>query len=321
MVSFIVIGKNEGVFLANCFGSIQNITNANISLEYEIIYVDSESSDNSIEIASQFEIRIILLTGEVSAGIARNVGAAESKGDILIFMDGDMEIQKSFFQLIFDSKGNLNFPYVSGDLLNIYFDSSFNFVNEGYFYKSKLQHDVFLPYTGGFFCIQKEIWLSVGGMREKYRINEDLDFGLRLSKKGSFILRKRELAIKHNTVSYFEKKRMKNILLKNDFGYRAVLFRDHLLNKNMYKILLRKEYSFLLLFIVFLTSSFWWHFELLFLYLFVIVTRSLFQSSTDKISHFRKMLFLIIKDTQMLFSFFFFFPKKKKSFTYQILKE
>lgn len=316
MLSFIVIGRNEGHNLLNCFKSIFESVSVQNLKEYEIIYVDSDSTDNSIEIASEYATKVISLSGDCNAAIGRNIGAAEAQGESLIFLDGDMEIQTNFFQIAVDSYGNLNFPYVSGDLVNVYFDSSNNLIGEG---KSNLKEDKYMPYTGGFFCIQKKIWTSVGGMREKYRRSQDLDLGFRLSKKGIFVLRKKELAVKHNTISYFDKDRMKKIFLKNDFGYRSMLYRDHILNKNIYKMLLRTDYSFLLLFLVLLSLLFGRPFELTLLYLFVILTRALLQSKSDKNNRFQKMIFLITKDVQMLFSLFFFFPKRKKMFNIKIL--
>jgi len=50
-LSFIIIGKNEGWKLSLCFDSVNRCIENNSILNYEIIYVDSQSADNSIEIA------------------------------------------------------------------------------------------------------------------------------------------------------------------------------------------------------------------------------------------------------------------------------
>ena len=93
MISFIIIGYNEEKFLDKCFQSIYNaILCAQIN-KYEIIYVDSNSSDKSIAIAEVYkEVKIFKIIGKHNAAIGRNIGAKEARGDILFFIDGDLEI-------------------------------------------------------------------------------------------------------------------------------------------------------------------------------------------------------------------------------------
>jgi glycosyltransferase involved in cell wall biosynthesis len=105
MISFIV-----------CIQSILRTVASNAIQNHEIIYVDSDSSDNSIEEVKQFEnVKIIKLTGEVNAAIARNIGASEAKGEVLFFIDGDMEIKESFLSLIYSVEDGLYRDFVSGN--------------------------------------------------------------------------------------------------------------------------------------------------------------------------------------------------------------
>src|ERR1035438_5026457 len=83
MISFIVIGRNEGLKLTKCFESIFKTIHANHLNNYEVIYVDSNSTDSSIDTAKNYNInKIFKITGKCNAAIGRNVGATESKGDI-----------------------------------------------------------------------------------------------------------------------------------------------------------------------------------------------------------------------------------------------
>ncbi len=89
--SFIVIGKNEGWKLSLCFQSILNCIEKNRIDNYEIIYVDSRSTDDSIERAKKIpNIKIFSIIGKCNAAIARNIGCKEAQVDILFFFDGDM---------------------------------------------------------------------------------------------------------------------------------------------------------------------------------------------------------------------------------------
>ena len=76
MISFIVIGKNEGWKLKLCFDSIQKVVLLDQIKNYEVIYVDSRSSDDSIALAKTYpKTRVFLVTGECNAGVGRNIGA------------------------------------------------------------------------------------------------------------------------------------------------------------------------------------------------------------------------------------------------------
>ena len=89
MISFIIIGRNEGQKLTKCFESVLNTIEFNSLRDYEVIYVDSNSTDDSIERAKKFNnIKIFRLTRDVNAAIARNLGVEKSKGDVLFFILG-----------------------------------------------------------------------------------------------------------------------------------------------------------------------------------------------------------------------------------------
>jgi len=131
MISFIIIGKNEGWKLTKCLESVfKTIKQSNITL-YEVIYVDSNSKDDSIGRANAFvRVRIYQITGICNAAIARNIGARESRGDVLFFIDGDMEIMHDFLPLVYDSSSELKYNFVSGNLLNINYDYYGNIVSK-----------------------------------------------------------------------------------------------------------------------------------------------------------------------------------------------
>jgi glycosyltransferase involved in cell wall biosynthesis len=72
--------------------TLQSIKNQNIYLlhpeKFELLIVDSESQDNTIQIASQYVDKIIILP-ERDLVRARTIGIEHSKGDIIVFIDAD----------------------------------------------------------------------------------------------------------------------------------------------------------------------------------------------------------------------------------------
>lgn len=72
--------------------TLQSIKNQNIYQlhpeKFELLLVDSESQDNTIQIASQYVDKIIILP-ERDLVRARTIGIEHSKGDIIVFIDAD----------------------------------------------------------------------------------------------------------------------------------------------------------------------------------------------------------------------------------------
>ena len=94
MISVVVIGKNEGERLAACLKSIQTALNV---LAHEVVYVDSCSTDQSLQTAKTLGARCFLLAErKTTAGLGRFVGAKEARGEYLLFLDGDMQLQPGF---------------------------------------------------------------------------------------------------------------------------------------------------------------------------------------------------------------------------------
>jgi glycosyltransferase involved in cell wall biosynthesis len=311
MISFIVIGRNEGWKLKKCIQSILDTIIYNKLDNYEIIYVDSQSTDDSLDIAKSFgSIKIFQITGTYNAAIGRNIGANESKGEILFFIDGDMEIIPDFLHLVYAQQIGLKYDFVSGQFENNYYDNNGNFLYKENYHS--LKNDIYQSTTGGLFIIKNNLWESVKGMRTKYRRSQDLDLGLNLSKIGVKLLRKKELLAKHHTIAYKDSVRMWKMLVKGFDLYRVVLFRDHYRSSAMHRDYLRTNYSNLfLIFSVFMsimTNSYF----LFLLYFAIIIVRSGFNMRTDIINFPNRIVYFFFRDISFIFAFFLFWPKEKQ---------
>ena len=238
MISFVIIGKNEGERLEKSILSVLNVIKLDYIKESEIIYVDSNSSDDSLSIAKSMGVRTFLITGECNAAIARNIGAKESKGDILFFLDGDMEILPGFLHNIIKD-GNMIYPFVSGIFDDVVYNQEWEYqhtsrrikLNEG-------DADLIEYTTGGLFIIERALWEKVGGMDSRFTKSQDYDLGLRLAKLGIPLHRKAILLAKHHTVSYYRRKWNPSIK-----KYASLIFRKHLLNPYCYETVIRGQYT------------------------------------------------------------------------------
>ena len=316
MISFVIIGHNEGWKLSKCFESVFNTIKHNELREFEIVYVDSQSTDDSIKRAKAFDkIKIFKITGKYNAAIARNIGAVESKGDVLFFIDGDMEIQSDFLSLVYNKIDGLLYDFVSGQFNNNYYDNNGNYLfSENYF---SLKKDQYQTTTGGLFLIKKNIWESVNGMRTKYKKSQDLDIGLRLSKIGIKLLRKKELLAKHYTISYNDSSRMWKMFFKGSELYRVVLFRDHYRCSVMLRNYFRINYTSILLLLSLLTTVFFNSLFPMITYFGIIFLRACINMKKSILNVPSRFIYFIFRDISLWFALLFFWPKEVKTIKYQ----
>lgn len=94
-ISVVVIGRNEGERLPRCLQSVRQAQWD--SLPWELIYVDSHSSDDSVAVARQAGAQVLTL-GEAApcAAAGRNIGWRAARGALVLFLDGDTLLEPGF---------------------------------------------------------------------------------------------------------------------------------------------------------------------------------------------------------------------------------
>jgi len=324
MLSFIVIGKNEGWKLTKCFESIFKAVEYNDLKDYEIIYIDSKSTDDSIERAKKFVgIKIYQITGKCNAAISRNIGAKESKGDVLFFIDGDMEIMAGFLEKVIGVDGNLKYECVSGHLDDLFYDTDGNCLKKcSRTYKGILPRRKKVVITnGGIFLIKKPSWEIVNGMKTKYVRNEDIDLILRLCKAGIKTIRIPAIIALHYTVDYRNDKRMWKMLFSGSASYPALIARENFFNLQMLYKILRSEYTSLILFFCILSAliNIKYCFIVLIPYLSMLFLRVLmntFQANTNNkwklFYYIERLVYQVATDFIFSLAFLFFHPSEKE---------
>lgn len=178
MLSIVVPTLNEEDCLPLLLDSIKK---KNSNFQYEIVVADAGSRDRTIEIARNYDCKI------VSGGFpskSKNEGAKFSRGDLILFLDADtVLIEDSLFKLLKEFKERqLDVASFSLKVNQRFHDISYNlFYNFPAFLTEK-----FLPQAMNTILVKKEVHQKIGGFDEEIRIGEELDYVRKGAKVGKF---------------------------------------------------------------------------------------------------------------------------------------
>ncbi|MFH0990720.1 MAG: glycosyltransferase [bacterium] len=214
-ISAIIPAYNSEHSIANC---LRALCSANPPL-HEIILVDDCSNDRTVEIATQFNTRVIRESPHIGANHCRNRGAREATGDILLFIDSDIvvasaitaTVHSAFLEESTDAVvGIYSAKHPHSDLASQYKNLWIR-----YSYLKSNHHIDWI--FGAVAAVRKPIFWDAGGFDGTLFMKhggEDLELGKRMSNSAYRILLRRDLEVIHL------KRHTLSSLLKNDF-YRS----------------------------------------------------------------------------------------------------
>lgn len=170
LVSIIVPTKNSGQFLGACLASIKKQSYNNI----ELIVVDNNSKDITKEIAHKFTNYVYNQGPERSS--QRNFGAQKSKGDYIVFIDSDMELETKVIEQC------VNVVTASPGIKGIVIpEKSFG---QGFWAQCKALEKSFyvgVEWIEAARFFEKQTFFEVGGWNENMISGEDWDLSQRVS--------------------------------------------------------------------------------------------------------------------------------------------
>ena len=188
--------------------------------ELEIIVVDDASLDATADVASGLADHVLVMERNSGPSIARNEGARRANGDVLLFIDSDVELlPDALSRVISTLEENPGSAGVAGNLST---DSvAENFIGD---YKNLYMHFAFMdnarstgaPYTS-IAAVRREVFDEIGGFVDVLP-NEDRIFDIDLARGGHTMLFDTDIQVRHHRgygwweFIRVEAKRAKNIV-------------------------------------------------------------------------------------------------------------
>ena len=171
LVSVIVVNYNGKNLLENCFQSISQINYPN----YEVLLIDNNSTDDSIEFVKNNYSSTIIIKLEKNYGFAypNNVGAKNSKGELLLFLNNDTKVTPNFISEMVEVLQRDSTIAICQSMLlktNGEVDSSGDFVDMiGVSFSSKQKTEnisEILAAKGASMLVRKDVFTKLGGFDE-----------------------------------------------------------------------------------------------------------------------------------------------------------
>ena len=184
-VSVIIVNYNGKKFLEKCLESLCKVNYEN----FEIIVVDNNSTDGSIELVTKNYPSIILLKLNSNKGFAEpnNIGAKIANGKYLLFLNNDTIVTPNFISEMVQVIENDKKIAICQSLLlkpDESVDSSGDFIDHlGVVYNSTKKTDEIREISsarGASMLIRKDVFDILEGFDEKFYVSfEDVDLGWR----------------------------------------------------------------------------------------------------------------------------------------------
>jgi GT2 family glycosyltransferase len=185
LVSIIIINYNGLDLLKKCLPSLSKIQFIN----YEIILVDNNSDDQSINFVTKNFPKIILIKLEKNKGFAEpnNIGSKIAKGKYILFLNNDTIVTKNFLTELLNSiSKDEQIGICQSMLLKLdnTIDSSGDFIDElGIVFNSKTPVKTEREISsarGASMLVRKDVFDKLKGFDEKFFVSfEDVDLGWR----------------------------------------------------------------------------------------------------------------------------------------------
>ncbi len=188
-ISVVVSAYNEEENLPKCLDAILHQTMSR--KDYEIVVVDNNSTDKTVEIAKSYGARVIKEEKQGNT-FAVSTGLKNAQGEIITSTDSDTIVSPNWLGVIYKAFEDKKVVGATGTIKIKSTSKIFNvFSEKGYEYFLRFNFLIGKAHFSGFnFAVRKSVFDEIGGLDEKYIMSPDVDLGLRMNKKGKVVFLK-----------------------------------------------------------------------------------------------------------------------------------
>ena len=175
-VSIYIPAYNAEKTIEHSIISIKNQTHA----VDEIIIIDDNSSDKTLEIISQFK-DVVLIKNEKNKGLSfsRNLAIKKSSNEIVGAIDSDVVLNNNWLEILLNNLNQNQIVMCGGNMTEKFITNKFNAWRAKYYSQNWGSKDVINPafLYGCNTLLLKSAWRNVDGYNNEFRTNgEDIDF-------------------------------------------------------------------------------------------------------------------------------------------------
>lgn len=214
LISVIIPNHNGNAYIGKCLEAVFSSRYEN----FEVLVVDDCSEDNSVEIIKRFPCKLIRLERHEGASKARNIGALNSKGDVLFFIDADCLLKEDTLSIVSRSFSSAEpETVIGGTYTRMPFDkgffSIFQSVFINYFETKKADEPDYIATHA--MIISARTFRKSGGFPEDFMpILEDVELSHRLRRQGCRLIMNPEIQVQH-IFSFTLSKSLRNAMRKS----------------------------------------------------------------------------------------------------------
>jgi len=171
--------------------------------KFEVIVVDDESTDNTINIIKKFKKVKLITKKHGGPASSRNLGVKKSKGKIILFTDSDCVPKKNWIKEMIGPFDNKKVAAVAGTyetLNNDFFMARFAGYEIGLRHQNMKKLDS-IDFVGTYNCaFRKSIFLKYGGFNESFKqaSGEDPELSFRIRESEKKIVFQPKSIVYHN---------------------------------------------------------------------------------------------------------------------------
>ncbi len=194
-ISVIIPNHNGGRTIGKCLEALFDSSYRN----FDVVVVDDCSTDGSREIIARSPCRLIALGQRSGAARARNIGAQNSVGEVLFFIDADCIVQEDTLSLVDSAIGEESGVVVGGTYTCLPFDDRFFSTFQSVFIhysETKRENPDYVASHA--MAMRRALFDKSGGFPEDFMpIIEDVEYSHRLRRSGATLRMDASILVRH----------------------------------------------------------------------------------------------------------------------------